>query len=88
MQAGSDIDDEAYHISKFEDNHSNISEKLNDLKNIIIKYLPEEHSSALRFNLLNDIYAVESDLRKHSLIENKLLIPLVEIMEKKNGEDK
>lgn len=88
MQAGGDIDDEAYHISKFEDNHSNISEKLNDLKNIIIKYLPEEHSSALRFNLLNDIYAVESDLRKHSLIENKLLIPLVEIMEKKNGENK
>lgn len=79
---------EAYHISKFEENHSNISEKLNDLKNIIIKYLPEEYSSALRFDILNDIYAVETDLRKHSLIENKLLIPLVEIMEKEHGENK
>lgn len=87
LQAGGKKNDEAYHISKFEDNHSNISEKLNDLKNIIIKYLPEEHSSVVRFSLLNDIYAVENDLRKHSLIENKLLIPLVEIMEKEYGEE-
>lgn len=85
MQAGKESSDEAFHISKFEHNHSNISEKLNDLKNIIIKYLPEEQSTALRFNLLNDIFAVEADLRKHSLIENRLLIPLVGIMEKEHG---
>ena len=78
--------EEQYNISKFEENHSNISEKLNDLKNIIIKYLPEEHSSALRFEILNNIFAVENDLRKHSQIENKLLIPLVEIMEKHNAQ--
>lgn len=71
-----------YSISQFEHNHSNINEKLNDLKNIIIKYLTEEYSSPLRFELLNDIYSVENDLRKHSLIENKLLIPLVEKLEK------
>lgn len=76
-----------YSIRKFEENHSNISEKLNDLKNIIIKYIPEEHSSPQRFELLNDIFAVENDLRKHSLIEDKLLIPLVEIMEKHYGKE-
>ena len=74
-----------YRISKFEENHSNISEKLNDLKNIIIKYLPEGTATALRFEILNDIYALESDLRRHALIENKLLIPLVEKREKNNG---
>lgn len=74
-----------YTIKKFEQNHSNISEKLNDLKNIIIKYLPENSASSLRFEILQYIYVVESDLSKHSLIENKLLIPLVEIMEKHNG---
>ena len=74
-----------YNIGKFEENHSNINEKLNDLKNIIIKYLPEEHATALRFEILGDIYMLESDLYRHSLIENKLLIPLVEIMEKHNG---
>lgn len=71
-----------YSISQFEHNHSNIGEKLNDLKNIITKYLGEEYSTPLRFELLNDIYSVENDLRKHSLIENKLLIPLVEKLEK------
>lgn len=74
---------DAFCISKFEENHSNIGEKLNDLKNIIIKYLPEEYSSPLRFEILRDIYDVESDLRKHSLIENKLLVPLVEELERK-----
>ena len=75
--------DDKFNISSFEENHSNINEKLNDLKNIIIKYIPEEFSSPLRFEILNDIYTLESDLRKHSLIEDKLLIPLVEIMEKR-----
>ena len=85
MQGEKEKGEEKYNISKFEENHSNISEKLNDLKNIIIKYLPEEHSSALRFEILNNIFTVENDLRKHSQIENKLLIPLVEIMERSNA---
>ena len=75
-------DDMKYNIKQFECNHSNINEKLNDLKNIITKYLGEEYSTTLRFELLNDIYLVESDLRRHSLIENKLLVPLVEKLEK------
>ena len=77
-----------YRIGKFEESHSNISEKLNDLKNIIIKYLPRECAQELRFNILGEIYAVESDLSKHSSIENKLLIPLVEIMEKHNEQER
>ena len=69
-------------ISKFEENHNYIGEKLNDLKNIIIKYLPVEYSSPIRFEILKDIYDVENDLQKHSLIENKLLVSLVEKIEK------
>lgn len=72
---------ERYNIGQFEHNHSNINEKLNDLKNIIIKYLGEEFSSPVRFELLNNIYNVEKDLRKHSLIEDRLLVPLVEKLE-------
>ena len=72
----------SFRISKFEENHSNVDEKLNDLKNIIIKYLPEEYSSPLRFEILKDIYNLERDLQKHSLIENRLLVSLVQKMEK------
>ena len=75
-----------YSIGQFEHNHSNINEKLNDLKNIITKYLGEEYSSPTRYELLAAIYNVENDLRKHSLIENRLLIPLVEKTEKEYGQ--
>lgn len=80
--AGNGSDSGKYSISQFEHNHSNINEKLNDLKNIIIKYLGEEFSLPVRFELLNNIYNVEEDLRKHSLIEDRLLVPLVEKLEK------
>ena len=79
--AGGVCDRNKYSISLFGHNHSNINEKLNDLKNIIIKYLGEEFSSPVRFELLNNIYNVEKDLRKHSLIEDWLLVPLVEKLE-------
>lgn len=84
LSNGSNTNGDRYSIGQFRQNHSNISEKLNDLKNIIIKYLDEHYSSPLRFELLSAIYNVESDLQKHSLIENKLLIPLVEKLEKSN----
>ena len=82
LLAGSQPCGKQYSIRLFEENHGNINEKLNDLKNIITKYLDERYSSPQRFELLNAIYNVESDLRKHSLIEDKLLIPLVEKFEK------
>ena len=71
-----------FSITIFEENQNYIGEKLNDLKNIFIKYLPVEYSSPIRFEILKDIYDVEKDLHKHSLIENKLLVSLVEKIEK------
>jgi regulator of cell morphogenesis and NO signaling len=66
-----------FRIKDFEKNHSNIEEKLHDLKNIVIKYLPESASQQSRINVLNEIFKIENDLNKHSIIENKILIPLV-----------
>ena len=72
-------------ISKFEENHTNVGEKLNDLKNIIIKYLPDNHTSNIKITVLNKIFSIEEDLKKHAMVENKLLIPLVAKIEKNNG---
>lgn len=71
-----------YHINQYEENHSNIEDKLSDLKNIIIKYLPGNCASDLRNNLLFDIFLFEEDLIKHARIENKILIPFVAHIEK------
>ena len=72
-----------YRISLFEHNHGNVNEKLNDLSNIIIKYLNGECAPQLRFEILGQIHHIGNDLLKHSDIENKLLVPLVEKIEKR-----
>ena len=71
----------SYSINRFEENHTNIEEKLKDLRNIIIKYIPESNSNAARFEAVMNIFRIERDLKKHAMVENKLLIPLVSKLE-------
>ena len=71
----------AYSIEQFEENHSNIDETLHDLKNIVMKYLPETCDTVLRNEVLYSIYRLDEDLDKHTLIEDTVLIPLVDKME-------
>lgn len=85
LLAGSIQPSEAYNITKFEKSHTNVDEKLNDLKNIIIKYLPGDYTSDIRMKVLRKIFRMEDDLRKHSTVENRLLIPLVAKLEQDNG---
>lgn len=70
-----------FSIGRFEDNHSDVDEKLNDMKSIIIKYLPEACPTEQRNDMLFEIFRFEEDLSRHTLIENRLLIPLVEKIE-------
>lgn len=71
-----------YDIAKFRDNHSDIDAKLDDLKSIIIKYLPEDCCPAeIRNEVLFEIFRFEEDLSKHTDIENHVLIPLVKKLE-------
>ena len=70
-----------YSIEKFEENHSDIDAKLSDLKSIIIKYLPDSCPAEARYEVLFDIFRFEEDLKRHTEIENRVLIPLVEKME-------
>ncbi len=64
-------------IMQFEDNHTNIEDKLSDLKNILIKYFPDSNYSEERMDILHDLFSLEEDLQKHTLIENKILVPYV-----------
>lgn len=73
----------AYNIGQYEENHSNIDEKLNDLKNIIIKYLPYVDAQEELNALLFDLFELEDDFQKHTLMEDKVLVPLVSQLEQK-----
>ncbi len=72
-----------YSIETFEENHGNIEEKLCDLKNLVMKYLPQSCDQALRYEVLHQIYHLEKDLARHTLIENNVLIPMVARMEER-----
>ncbi len=70
-----------YTITNYKLEHENVEEKLFDLKNIIIKYLPETLNDAFCHVVLRDLFDLERDLNNHSRIENLILLPKVEEME-------
>ena len=70
-----------FSISEFKSNHSNIEDKLNDLMNILIKYLPANIFPKERIEISLDIMEVTSDLSCHTLVEERVLVPFVEMME-------
>lgn len=72
-----------FSIRQYKDRHANIEIKLTDLKNIIIKYIPCIHPDVFRDELLNQLFDFEEDLNRHTLIEEKLLVPSVLLLEKK-----
>lgn len=72
---------EDFNIGYFESHHTNIDEKLSDLKNIVMKSLPPECDDSLRLGLLQDLYALQDDLRSHTCIEDHILVPMARILE-------
>lgn len=74
-------EEQSYSIEQFEENHSNIDETLNDLKNIVMKYLPDTCDTVLRNDVLYRIYSLEEDLARHTVLEDAVLIPMVNKME-------
>jgi regulator of cell morphogenesis and NO signaling len=68
-------------IEKYAAEHSNIEDKLYDLKTLIIKYLPPSTDYTLSNTLLIELFRLERDLNDHSRIEDKVLIPKVQHIE-------
>lgn len=71
----------SYSINEYRSEHNDIEEKLYDLKNIIIKYLPSPKNQALCLKVLTELFNLEKDMNDHSRIEDKVLIPKVTMME-------
>ena len=67
-----------YKIKEYERNHSDLDSALTDLRNIMIKYLPDEFTIEKCCDVLIDLFLFESDLHKHTLLEDHILISLVE----------
>lgn len=77
--------DPKYSISVFQERHNEIDSKLEELKNILIKYYPAEGSNHLLTEVLFDILSCEIDLASHNRVEDYLFVPAIEAMEQKNN---
>lgn len=71
-----------YSMEAFENEHDNIEDKLFDMKNLIIKYIPPSDDTDLCNTILIELFRLESDLNDHARIEDKVLVPKVKYMEK------
>lgn len=71
-----------YSINDYAKDHDDVEEKLADLKNLIIKYLPPSESPSLCNKILMELFQLERDMNDHASLEDKVLIPKVSGMEK------
>lgn len=79
--------DKCFTINEFKSNHSNIEDKLDDLMNILIKYLPANIFPKERIEISLDIMELSSDLNCHTLVEERVLVPFVELLERQRYEN-
>lgn len=76
---------DTYSIDTYSKHHDQESDKLRELKSIIIKYLPSDglHNNQLSATLY-DIYNNEEWLSLHAEVEEKILIPAIKRLEQKS----
>ena len=76
------IDTDDFKIQDYLDSHTNIEEKLYDLKNLIIKYLQLSDNFEISNEILFELFDLEKDLQNHQRFEEKVLVPIVVELEK------
>lgn len=72
-----------YGEKTFGKQHDDIEDTLSDLTNLLLKYIPSEILPMERIDMLLDMYSLASDIRKHAKMEDKILIPYIQMLESK-----
>ncbi len=70
-----------FSIHNFEKEHTNVEEKINDLKNLIIRHIEPTYENNIGNEFLFELYSFEKDIMDHARIEDNLLVPLVKNIE-------
>ena len=67
----------------FADNHTDLVDKLNDLTQILYKYIPCDNFAEELNELVFAILQLSADLEKHAVIEEKILLPYIQLLERR-----
>ena len=65
------------------ESHNGLVDKLNDLTQIVYKYLPGNVLPEETMEVVFDILQLAADIQKHALIEDKILTPYVDWLERR-----
>ena len=68
-------------VRQHEDNHASLEKSIAELKNIIIKYYPNDNAAQLMGEVLMDIFMTEEDLLTHCHMEDTLFAECVRRLE-------
>ncbi len=74
-------DNSLFHIRNFSEKHTHVEEKLDELRDIIIRYYPTRCNHALNCALF-DLFSCAEDLSLHNEVEDRLFVPAIELLEK------
>ncbi|MEA3450411.1 MAG: hypothetical protein U9Q83_00745 [Bacteroidota bacterium] len=77
-----------FRLAEYIDNHTNIEEKIFDLKNLMIKYLKLPIHIELSNEILFELFDFEKDIFDHQNLEEKILIPKAMKLEQQIFENK
>lgn len=69
-----------YSIEEYSATHTDMGDKLNELKDIIIRHYRQKGNDTLN-SVLYDIINCQADLVTHCMVENRLLVPAVRKLE-------
>lgn len=71
-----------FSVNEYSEHHTDIESKLNDLKELLLKYVPVQNDRVLRRKIVVGLFELEYDLNIHSTIEETVLMPLIGKLEK------
>ena len=71
-----------FSVSDYEAKHDNIEEKLDDLINLLLKYLPTQGDSYQLRDVLEMLQQCNNELNLHRFLEDEVLVPKIRKMEK------
>lgn len=72
-----------YSMTAYAEEHTDVDAKLYDLKNILIKYVGGDRTESISREIVFELFRLEKDIQDHTRIEDNVLQPLVEELEKR-----
>ncbi len=85
LVAESNSNDLNFSVNEYRIHHSDIGIKLSDLKNLLIKHIALTGDFPLKREIITSLFELERDLNIHSTIEDLILLPIVDELEKRQS---